>query len=126
MQMNTQRSLYDRVGGKEGLAVLLRHFYADVRQHEKLGPIFNRQIQDWPAHLEKIGTFWARLTGGPSNYAGGMPMKHMNLGIAPEHFSAWLQLWSFNCTSHLPKTEAQEMIDLAREIGHRLKSAVCE
>jgi hemoglobin len=124
--VNTQRSLYDRIGGREGLAVLLRHFYADVRQHEELGPIFNRQISDWPAHLEKIGTFWARLTGGPSNYAGGMPAKHMNLGIDPGHFAAWLQLWSFNCTCHLPKTEAQEMIGLAREIGQRLKSIICE
>ena len=124
--MNTQSSLYDRIGGREGLAILLRHFYADVRQHELLGPIFNRQIRDWPAHLEKIGTFWARLTGGPSNYAGGMPAKHMNLGIDSTNFSAWLQLWSFNCACHLPKAEAQEMIDLAREIGQRLKSMLCE
>jgi len=124
--MNTQSSLFDRIGGREGLAVLLRHFYADVRQHELLGPIFNRQIRDWPAHLEKIGSFWARLTGGPSDYAGGMPAKHINLGIDPGHFAAWLQLWSFNCTCHLRETEAREMIGLAREIGQRLKSLVCE
>ncbi|HVU28326.1 MAG TPA: group III truncated hemoglobin [Verrucomicrobiae bacterium] len=120
--MNLQPSLYERIGGQEGLARLLRHFYSDVRQHALIGPVFNRQIDDWPAHLEKIGSFWARLTGGPSGYSGAMPMKHLNLGIDGRHFYAWLQLWDFNCRNYLKGTEAQEMIDLAREIGRRLKS----
>lgn len=120
-QANTQQSLYDRIGGREGLNLLLRHFYADVRQHAVLGPVFNKQIHDWPAHLEKIGSFWARLTGGPSGYSGQMPMKHLNLGIEAQHFGAWLQLWTFNCRSHFAEAEADEMIDLAHEIGRRLK-----
>lgn len=120
--MNEQPSLYERIGEKAGLQILLRHFYADVRQHALIGPIFNRQIQDWPAHLEKIGTFWAQLTGGPTGYAGRMPMKHMGLGIEAQHFEAWLQLWEFNCRRHLKEAEAQEMITLARGIGQRLSS----
>lgn len=122
--MDTQRSLYDRIGGRPGLAVLLRHFYADVRQHAVLGPIFNRQIQDWPEHLEKIGSFWARLTGGPSDYAGAMPAKHVSLGIDGRHFAAWLQLWDFNCRRRLKPVEADEMIALAHEIGRRLEGIV--
>lgn len=122
--MTTQKSLYDRIGGQTGLELLLRHFYADVRQHALLGPIFNQHIHDWPAHLAKIGSFWARLTGGPSGYAGQMPAKHLNLGIEATHFSAWLQLWGFNCSSHFNEAEAQEMIGLAQEIGRRLKSIV--
>jgi hemoglobin len=119
--VDSQRSLYERIGGREGLALLLRHFYSDVRQHAVLGPIFNRQIDNWPEHLEKIGTFWARLTGGPSDYSGQMPAKHMSLGIDGSHFAAWLQLWTFNCANHLKETEAKEMIGLAHEIGRRLK-----
>jgi hemoglobin len=119
--INSQQSLYDRIGGRGGLALLLRHFYSDVRQHELLGPIFNRQISDWPEHLEKIGAFWARMTGGPSEYSGRMPAKHLDLGIEPRHFAAWLQLWRFNCSTHLKEREAQEMISLANEIGSRLK-----
>ena len=119
---NPRQSLYERIGGRDGLARLLHHFYADVRQHALIGPVFNRQIHDWPAHLEKIGTFWARLTGGPSDYSGQMPMKHLNLGLEAQHFGAWLQLWTFNCRSHLPAAEAEEMISLAHEIGRRLKT----
>jgi hemoglobin len=117
-----QPSLYERIGGRDGLAKFLQHFYADVRQHAVIGPIFNQQIHDWPAHLEKIGSFWGRLTGGPSGYSGQMPMKHVPLGLDAQHFGAWLQLWTFNCSSHFAEAEAEEMICMAQEIGRRLKS----
>ncbi len=123
--MNLLRtSLYDRIGGRDTLASLLRHFYSDIRQHKLVGPVFNEHIQDWPAHLEIIGSFWARLTGGPSAYSGGMPAKHLDLGLNPNHFQAWLQLWEFNCRTYLKSDEAQEMIDLAHEIGRRLKRII--
>lgn len=115
-------SLYQRVGGRGGLAILLQHFYADVRQHHLIGPIFNRHIQDWPAHLAKIGEFWARLSGGPSNFAGSLPHKHAPLELAGEHFDAWLGLWEVNCRCYLPPAEAAEMIQLAHMIGRRLKT----
>jgi hemoglobin len=117
-------SLYERIGGRESLALLLRHFYSDIRQHNLVGPIFNEKIKDWPAHLETIGSFWARLTGGPSNYSGGMPMKHLSLGLSWSHFQAWLQLWEFNCRKYLKAVEAQEMINLAHEIGRRLRGII--
>ena len=108
--------------GREDLQKLLRHFYADVRQHALLGPVFNRQIRDWPAHIEKIAAFWSQIAGGPKKYSGGMPMKHLPLGIELCHFQAWLQLWEFNCSAHLPPAEAREMIALAHEIARRLKA----
>lgn len=125
-QAYKQQCLYVRIGGRDGLAFLLRHFYSDVRQHALIGPIFNGEIQDWPAHLEKIGSFWARLTGGPSGYSGQMPAQHLSLGLDARHFSAWLQLWDFNCCRHLHQAEAEEMICLARGIGKRLKNIILE
>ncbi|MGB8356547.1 MAG: group III truncated hemoglobin [Chthoniobacteraceae bacterium] len=117
-------TLYDRIGGHQGLARLLKHFYADVRQHHLIGPIFNRQIGDWPGHLAKIGEFWARITGDPSNYSGQMPLKHLALGLEPQHFAVWLELWGFNCRCYLPPEEAGEMSRLAHEIGGRLSNIV--
>lgn len=116
-----QKNLYERIGGRGGLARLLRHFYSDVRQHATLGPVFNREVADWSAHLETIASFWSRLTGGPSDYSGQMPAKHIRLGIDAGHFDAWLQLWRFNCLAHLGDAEAREMTTLAQEIGRRLK-----
>lgn len=117
-------SLYDRIGGRERLAILLRHFYADVRQHRLLGPVFNEHIHDWPAHLAKIGEFWARLTGGPSSFVGSLPLKHAPLGIGARHFDAWLGLWETNCRCYLAPGEALELFELAQMIGRRLQSIV--
>lgn len=117
-------SLYERLGGRPRLMNLLRHFYADVRQHREIAPIFLAQIDDWPAHLEKIADFWSNVTGGPVRYGGGMPRKHFPLGIEERHFEAWLDLWRRNCRAHLPAAEAAEMTRAAEEIGLRLRTMI--
>lgn len=117
-------SLYERLGGRPRLMNLLRHFYADVRQHREIAPIFLAQIDDWPAHLEKIADFWSNVTGGPVRYGGGMPRKHFSLGLEEHHFAAWLDLWRRNCRTHLPAVEAGEMIGAAEEIGRRLRAMI--
>jgi hemoglobin len=114
-------SLYARMGGRERLQFLLRHFYADVRQQNLIGPVFNRQIQDWPAHLEKIADFWSNVTGGPIRYSGPMPMKHVPLGIEARHFDAWLDLWRRHCRAHIGGREAEELIVAAESIGERIR-----
>jgi hypothetical protein len=53
-----------------------------------------------------------------------MPLKHLSLGLAPEHFAAWLSLWDWNCKRHLALAEAQEMSELAHGIGRRLRQIV--
>jgi hemoglobin len=114
-------TLYERLGGHEGILRLITPFYTDVRQHAVLGPIFNAQIQDWPAHLANIAEFWARQTGGPSKYPGGFAAAHLPLGIQPSDFQHWLGLWEWNCRRHLAPAEADEMIALAHRIGGQLQ-----
>jgi hemoglobin len=119
-----EATLFERIGGMEKLRTFLWQFYADVRQHQVIGPIFNARIQNWPEHVAKIAEFWARATGGPSNYTGQMPLKHVALGLEPEHFRAWLELWDWNCQRHLAPAEAAEMSALAHGIGQRLRQIV--
>jgi hemoglobin len=113
--------LYQRIGGREGILNLLRHFYADVRQDPLIGSIFNARIQDWKEHLEIIASFWETLAGGPRTYARPMPMKHLPLHLRGEHFERWLLLWQANCRAQLPTDVAREMIDLAHHIGGKLR-----
>lgn len=120
--MNPPASLYERIGGRAGLQLLLRRFYADVRQHDGIGPIFAAQIEDWPAHLEKIADFWSGLTGGPALYGGGMAARHIPLRLEEPHFHAWLGLWHRHCQAHLAPGEANEMIAIAESIGQRLRA----
>lgn len=109
------------MGGRVRLLYLLRHFYADVRQHHEIGPIFAAHISDWPAHLEKIADFWSNVTGGPVRYEGPMPQKHFPLGLESRHFEAWLDLWRRHCRAHLAPIEAGELIAAAESIGERLR-----
>ena len=113
-------SLYDRLGGHDGILKLIKTFYVDARQHAVLGPIFNSHIQDWPAHLDKIADFWALQSGGPTRYRGGFAGAHMSLGLESEHFQHWLGLWELNNGRHLAPREAEEMNALAHELGRRL------
>jgi hemoglobin len=118
--MNETDSLYHRLGGHEGILKLIKPFYADVRQHALLGPIFNAQIKNWDAHLANITEFWTVQTGGESRYRGGFARVHLRLGLQPEHFQNWLALWEFNNARALPAREAGEMNALAHELGRRL------
>lgn len=119
--METVPSLFDRIGGRGNLVKLLNHFYADVRQHQTIGPIFERQIENWPEHIETIANFWSQITGGPAGYSGRVPDRHFPLGLRAEHFQAWLDLWEFNCRRYLAPVEADELITYARQIGQRLR-----
>ena len=118
--MNAGPSLYERLGRHEGILKLIKPFYADVRQHEVLGPIFDSHIQDWPAHLEKIADFWALQSGGESKYRGGFAGAHMPLGLQAEHFQHWLGLWELNNARSLAPREAAEMNALAHRLATRL------
>lgn len=117
-------SLFARLGGRPRLLFLLRHFYADVRQHAVIGPIFTAHIHDWPGHLEKIADFWSGVTGGPALYAGPMPWKHVPLGLDAHHFDAWLDLWRRHCRAHLSGAEAADLIAAAENIGERIQYIV--
>ena len=121
---NTSRPLFERIGGRDGLMLLLRHFYADVRQHALIGPIFQAQISDWPAHMETIADFWMGATGGPARYGGPMPQKHFPLRLQEPHFEAWLDLWRRHCRIYLGRPEAEEMIVRAEAIGQRLRELI--
>jgi hemoglobin len=116
------KSLYERLGGHDGILKLVTAFYADVRQHTVLGPIFDAQVKDWPKHLEKIAEFWSLQSGGPSKYRGGFGAAHLPLNLKPENFQQWLRLWEFNNTRQLPPSEAAEMNALAHDLARRLSS----
>lgn len=95
MEENMKRRLDDRAN----INLLVKTFYARVRADERLGPIFNHIIQDWPAHLERLTDFWEKTLLSHNVYRGNPIKAHnsvdeeMNNSITMEHFGKWLQLW---------------------------------
>lgn len=106
--------------------LLMAVFYADIRGHRELGPIFAAAIGDapgaWEKHEAKIASFWRNALGlEKSGYRGSPMMAHAaNPAIAPRHFPIWLGLFEAAAERCLRPEQAEMMIALARRIGSSL------
>ncbi len=78
---------------------LVDTFYIKVRANKLLGPIFERHIHDWPAHLERLTDFWEGNLFFIRKFKGNPLLKHQivdaeaNYSINEQHFGVWLNLW---------------------------------
>ena len=76
------------------ITALVHQFYARIRVHEDLGPIFNGHIDDWPEHLDRLCDFWSSVLLGSGRFSGAPMPKHVALpGLKAELFHQWLALW---------------------------------
>ena len=115
--------LYERLGGRTKLAVLVRNFYASLQIHSVLGPIFAAHVENWPAYYARLTEFWSLQTGGPSQYRGRLLHTHAVLKLRPEHFEAWLAQWRQSCRLHFEEPEASEMVALAESLAGRMRAS---
>lgn len=82
------------ITSREDIRVLVDSFYANVREHELIGPVFNGVIGDqWALHLEKMYRFWETVLLGEKTYFGSPFPPHATLPVEQQHFAAWLNLW---------------------------------
>lgn len=108
------------------LRCVVKDFYAGVRQHPVLGPVFAAHVTDWPAHEEKIIAFWrnAILPGESKSGRGyeGNPMAvHKAAGnVRAGMFIPWLRLFDEVLTRQLPPETARAWSALAHRIGRGL------
>ena len=115
-------TLYDRLGGRRRLAVLVRNFYSTLRVDPVLGPIFAAHVADWPMHHARLTEFWTLQTGGPAAaYDGRLIAAHGPLDLRAEHFERWLTQWRRSCALHFPGPEGAELVTLAERLGARMR-----
>lgn len=91
--MNPNESIYENLGGAEGLHRLVEVFYDKVQLHPQLSPLFPADIT--PV-LEKQYQFLSQFFGGPSLYSDlhGHPMmraRHMHIPLTPARAEEWLE-----------------------------------
>ncbi|MHA0858149.1 globin domain-containing protein [Paenibacillus sp. CMAA1364] len=94
--MNSNQSIYDNIGGPDGLRALVEAFYPKVQNDPLLSPLFPEDIHPI---MDKQYMFLSQFFGGPSLYSDeyGHPMmraRHLPFPITKEHSQAWL-----NCMS---------------------------
>ena len=110
---------------------LLPHFYASVRRHPRLGPIFASHIgttdQDWAPHMKRIGDFWANVMLKERAYDGNPLKVHLEVGgITEGDFDVWLTLFDQAAGEALSKEKAAAFSVLAHRIGRSLRIGVMQ
>ncbi|MDZ4312350.1 MAG: group III truncated hemoglobin [Cypionkella sp.] len=97
-------------------------FYAAVRTHPTLGPIFASHITDWPVHETKIVRFWRNAILLEGGYDGNPMAVHKAAGnVRPGMFDPWLALFDQTLTRELPPETAKAWSSLAHRIGRGLR-----
>lgn len=105
------------IDSQESIRFLVDSFYSNVRQDELLGPIFDRAIGDWEAHLPTMYQFWERLLFGTGDYQGNPFQKHVNLPVEKEHFTSWVQLFTQTIDENFFGPRAEQAKTKARNIA---------
>lgn len=95
MSTDERATLYERLGGKSGIAAIIARFYDRVRADPELAPFFEHTSMEI---LKRMQTeFFGVALDGPQTYTGlTLARAHAGRGITRRHFSQFV--------SHLLKT----------------------
>jgi hemoglobin len=87
------------ISSREDIFMVVSTFYSKVRKDELLGPIFNKMIEDWELHFERLTDFWESNLFFKKTYQGDPLKKHIEVDEAVDghiselHFGTWMNLW---------------------------------
>jgi hemoglobin len=109
------------------IAGVVTEFYAVVRSHPGLGPVFAAHVSDWPAHEAKIAGFWRNAILGERSYDGNPMAVHKAAGnVHPGMFDIWLGLFDSVLKRELAPEKAAQWSALAHRIGRGLRFGLIE
>jgi hemoglobin len=99
---------------------LVRRFYGKARLDPTIGPVFERAIDDWEAHIATLTAFWSSVMLATGRYKGDPLGAHAPHGLQPDWFPIWLTLWSQTAHEELPTEVAELFVEKAERIGRSL------
>ena len=103
------------------IAAVVEEFYAAVRQHPGLGPVFAAHVKDWAVHEAKIVRFWKNAILHERGYDGNPMEVHRAAGnVRPGMFIPWLGLFDTVLRRNLPEEVAAPWSALAHRIGESM------
>ena len=104
---------------------LVHAFYARVRRDPALGPIFNRAVRDWDAHLAKLCDFWSSVMLMTGRFKGAPVAVHAQLpDIHATLFARWLQLFRQTAREVCPPDAAALFIARSEIIAESLQLGI--
>ena len=111
---------------EERLKSLVDLFYARVRRDPLIGPVFDRAIDDWPGHLDKLQAFWSSVMLTSGRYKGRPLPAHIRHAdaISPASFERWLSLWRETTEEVMSGPAAAALQDKAARIAESLSLGI--
>lgn len=104
--------------------VLVDTFYERVRRDAVIGPIFNAQVDDWPAHLALLKNFWATVILASGTFRGNPLEAHLKMELEPKHFERWLGLFRETALEVLPREKAEVFIAKSERIAETFQRVI--
>ncbi len=113
----------------ESIDKLMKNFYAKIRVHKDLGPIFNGAVgtddESWERHIEKIGKFWKTMLLGKKLYMGNPVLPHINLlPFDIKLFDVWLGLFKESLDELFDEKSANRYLEVANNIAINFKAVL--
>ena len=88
--LSQEKSLYDRLGGKDALDAVVADFAGRVLADTRINKKFARS--DAPRLVKNLTDFLCKATGGPCAYTGQtMKKSHKNMGTTAGEFGALVE-----------------------------------
>lgn len=113
------------------IRAFVEDFYARIRAHATLGPIFEERLAGhWDTHFDTLTDFWLTVIAGMPAYKGnpfGTHMQVVHEGVnrmKPEHFELWLAEFEASTAAMLPPDVAVVAVEKARRIADSLKQGL--
>ena len=121
-----ERPLADPGVDRASIGALVRAFYSRLRENQRLGPIFAREITgDWEPHLEKMTDFWCSVILKTGDYQGRPVPAHLKLkDVTEADFDIWLAMFSQTAAELFGPEIAAVFVDRAERIATSLKLAM--
>ena len=113
----------------ESIEKLMDVFYARIRTHKELGPIFNGSVgiddDSWERHKEKIAKFWKTMLLNERLYMGNPVQPHINLlPFDIKLFDVWLGLFKECLDQIFEEKPAEDFYGVASNIAKNFKAVL--
>ncbi|MFB6161762.1 MAG: group 1 truncated hemoglobin [Haloferacaceae archaeon] len=107
-----RETLYDRLGGREGIRAVVDDFYDRLLADDELGPFF--EDADVELLRETQTDFLCDAAGGPETYdAAPVREAHLHVPFTPEHVQRAVEHLAESLDAFdVPEEDASEVVDL--------------
>ena len=104
------------------ISTMVDAFYADIRSHPRLGPIFEARLAGkWGSHHDKLKAFWRSVLLTTGEYNGRPVPVHAAISeLQSADFALWLAAFESTVRNLFTPDQAEFVMERARRIARSL------